>query len=157
MNKESKNMTIYLAEFIPIIVFYLLISYSDEMILFSHTTFGRLVVVGLILFYATIHYIYGILVCLFIIFYYQTDVVEGMAGNSEWSDMALNPNCSKTSKCGEKLMNMMKKEQEKMDNEVLHDISLDLSNDFEDVMPMEYSLFESFISQGTYSGNLLLR
>jgi hypothetical protein len=131
----------YLAEFIPIIVFYLLVSYSDEMIMFTHTTFGRLVVVGLILFYASIHYIYGILVCLFIIFYYQTDVVEGMMGCSEWSDLSPNPNCSKTSKCGEKLMIMMKKEQEK------RDISLDLSNDFEESTPSdEYRVFESFIS-----------
>jgi hypothetical protein len=145
---DYKNVTIYLAEFIPIIVFYLLVSYSDEMIMFSHTTFGRLIVVGLILFYASIHYIYGILVCLFIIFYYQTDVVEGMMGYSEWCDLAPNPNCSKTSKCGEKLMGMMKKEQEKTDNEVLHNISLDLANDFEHVTSSdEYSLFESFISQ----------
>jgi len=149
MIHESKNITIYLAEFIPLIVFYLLVSHSDEMIMFSHTTFGRLIVVGLILFYASIHYIYGILVCLFVILYYQTDAVEGMMGNSEWSDMALNPNCSKTSKCGEKLMNLMKKEKEKENNELLHDITIDLSNDFEDVTPMEYSLFESFISRGT--------
>lgn len=148
MINESKNVTIYLAEFIPIIVFYLLVSHSDEMIMFTHTTFGRLIVVGLILFYASIHYIYGILVCLFIIFYYQTDVVEGMMGYSEWRDLAPNPNCSKTSKCGEKLMGMMKKEQEKTDNEVLHNISLDFANDFEHVTPSdEYSLFESFISQ----------
>ena len=141
MIHESKKVTMYLAEFIPIIVFYLLVSYSDEMIMFTHTTFGRLVVVGLILFYASIHYVYGILVCLFIIFYYQTDVVEGMMGYSEWSDLAPNPNCSKTSKCGEKLMIMMKNEQEK------RDISLDLSNDFEESTPSdEYSLFKSFIS-----------
>ena len=152
MIHESKDVTIYLAEFIPLIVFYLLVSHSDEMIMFTHTTFGRLIVVALILFYASIHYLYGILVCLFIIFYYQTDVVEGMMGYSEWSDLAPNPSCSKTSKCGEKLMNLMKKEQEKMDNEVLHDISIDLSNDFqdvsstEDVPSTEYSLFESFIS-----------
>lgn len=150
MIHESKDVTIYLAEFIPLIVFYLLVSHSDEMIMFSHTTFGRLIVVGLILFYASIHYLYGILVCLFIIFYYQTDVVEGMMGHSEWSDLAPNPNCSKTSKCGETLMNLMKKEQEKTDNEVLHNISLDLVNDFEHVIPSdEYSLFETFISQGT--------
>jgi len=149
MIHESKNVTIYLAEFIPIIVFYLLVSYSDEMIMFSHTTFGRLIVVGLILFYASIHYIYGILVCLFIIFYYQTDTVEGMMGYSEWSDLAPNPNCSKTSKCGEKLMNLMKKEKEKDDNKVLHDISIDFSNDFEHVTPTEYEyvdIFESFVS-----------
>ena len=148
MMNDYKNVTIYLAEFIPIIVFYLLVSYSDEMIMFSHTTFGRLIIVGLILFYASIHYIYGILVCLFVILYYQSDVVEGMMGYSEWSDMAVNPNCSKTSKCGEKLMNMMKKKKNKTDNEILHDISVDLSNDFEDVpVDDDYSLFKSFIYQ----------
>jgi hypothetical protein len=149
MIHESKDVTIYLAEFIPLIVFYLLVSYSDEMIMFSHTTFGSFIVVGLILFYASIHYIYGILVCLFVIFYYQTDTVEGMMGYSEWSDLAPNPNCSKTSKCGEKLINLMQKEKEKEDNKVLHDISIDLSNEFEDVESAEYEyvdIFDWFVS-----------
>jgi len=127
MIHESKDVTIYLAEFIPLIVFYLLVSYSDEMIMFSHTTFGRFIVVGLILFYASIHYIYGILVCLFVIFYYQTDTVEGMMGYSEWSDLAPNPNCSKTSKCGEKLINLMEKEKKKTKNEYVDVFKLFIS------------------------------
>jgi hypothetical protein len=147
MHGDSKDVTIYLAEFIPLIAFYLLLAYSDETILFTHTTFGRLVMVSLILFYANIHFLYGLFVCLLIIAYYQTDMVEGMMSYSEWSDIASNSNCSKTSKCGEKLMKMMEKKKE--DNELIQDISIDFSNDFEDVTPTEYSafgLFESFLS-----------
>jgi hypothetical protein len=78
----KKNTAIYLAEFIPIILFYLFLAHSDEMIDFSNTLEGRAVAVGLIVFYSSINMIYGIAMCILIIFFYQTDIVQG---NAEFS------------------------------------------------------------------------
>jgi hypothetical protein len=75
----KKNTSIYLAEFIPIILFYLLFVHSDEMIDFSNTLLGRAAAVALIIFYSSINIIYGLAICILVIFFYQTDMVQGSA------------------------------------------------------------------------------
>jgi hypothetical protein len=77
--RKNKSISIYLAEFIPIILFYLFFVHSDEMLDFSNTLFGRAIAVSLIIFYSSISTIYGIAICVLIIFFYQTDMVEGNA------------------------------------------------------------------------------
>jgi hypothetical protein len=64
---------------IPLVLFYLLFSFPDQFLDVSIHPLGRLISVLFILYYANIHYTYGILACALVIFYYQMDCVEGMA------------------------------------------------------------------------------
>jgi hypothetical protein len=65
-------------QFIPIILFFLLISYSKFMAIFSNTILGKLISVSLIIIYTSIDRILGLFVCSLVILYYQMDYVESM-------------------------------------------------------------------------------
>jgi len=67
---------------IPIIIFYLLLAYTKGAITFSNTILGKLIALLLIAFYANIDAVLGLFVCVLIIFYYQSDFVEGMLNMS---------------------------------------------------------------------------
>lgn len=69
--------------FIPIILLFLLASYTDDFVSCSHTILGKAFAVILILFYAKIDLLAGLLTCVLIIFYYQTDYVESFNGKTE--------------------------------------------------------------------------
>ena len=68
----------FVSLFIPIVMFYLFFAFPDAFLDISLTLYGRLLSVLLIIYYTCINKYYGILVCLFVIFYYQMDSVEGM-------------------------------------------------------------------------------
>lgn len=72
-----------LLNFLPIIIVFLLVSYSDLMAQWSHTILGKLFSVILIIFYTRIDIIAGLVVCALVILYYQTDYVEGFIPKSE--------------------------------------------------------------------------
>lgn len=74
---KSKSVP-FIAKILPIILFYIFFVYSDKMLILSITPLGRFIAICLILFYTSIHTIYGIIMALFVIFYYQMDFVEGM-------------------------------------------------------------------------------
>ena len=65
-------------QFIPIILLFLLLSYSKNMTIFSHTILGKLIAIGLIILYTTVDKYTGLFVCSLIILYYQFDFVESM-------------------------------------------------------------------------------
>ena len=67
-----------LSQFIPIILLYLLLSFSREFAVFSHTVLGKLAAILIIVYYTVIDKTIGLLVCALIIFYYQSDFVENM-------------------------------------------------------------------------------
>ena len=67
---------------IPIIIFYLLLAYTKGAITFTNTILGKLIALLLIAFYANIDAVLGLFVCVLIIFYYQSDFVEGMLNMS---------------------------------------------------------------------------
>jgi len=67
-----------LIEFIPIILIFLLVTYTEKMVKWSNTSLGKLLIITIVLFYASIDKLYGILVCLLIILFYQSDSVENM-------------------------------------------------------------------------------
>jgi len=67
-----------LSQFIPIIVLFLLLSYSKEFIEFSNTVLGKLFAVIIIVYYSILDKRIGLLVCSLVILYYQSDVVENM-------------------------------------------------------------------------------
>jgi hypothetical protein len=62
--------------FVPIILLFLLVTYTPEFVKFSHTILGKAFAVILILFYVKLDFILGLFVCALVIFYYQTDYVE---------------------------------------------------------------------------------
>jgi uncharacterized membrane protein YobD (UPF0266 family) len=63
--------------FLPMIIIYLIATYSPEVARISHTVLGKLTAVALIILYTFFDAISGLLVCALVIFYYQTDYVEG--------------------------------------------------------------------------------
>jgi len=66
------------AQFIPIIVLFLVISYFKSIAKFSNTVLGKLLAICIIVFYTFLDKLLGALVCLIVIFYYQSDTVETM-------------------------------------------------------------------------------
>jgi hypothetical protein len=69
--------------FIPILLVFLLASYTDDFVSCSHTILGKAFAVILILFYVNVDLIAGLLVCVLIVFYYQTDYVESYTDMKE--------------------------------------------------------------------------
>ena len=67
-----------LFQFIPIVLIFVFLRYTRDSVALSHTVLGKLFAVSLILFYAKIDAVYGLVICLLVICYYQTDYVEGM-------------------------------------------------------------------------------
>jgi len=60
-----------IAEFIPIILLFLYLTYSNYFIELTYSTLGKLLMVSIIVFYARINKYLGLLVCLFIIAFYN--------------------------------------------------------------------------------------
>jgi hypothetical protein len=72
------NYIFLFAEIIPLVLIYVYLAYSDLIISFSTTYLGKLAAIAIIMFYSSIHWIYGLFVCILIILYYQSDLIEGM-------------------------------------------------------------------------------
>jgi hypothetical protein len=67
-----------IAQFIPIILTFILLAYSKQVARFSHTILGKLIAVSLIIFYTYLDKYVGVFVCSLIILFYQSDCVENM-------------------------------------------------------------------------------
>ena len=67
-----------ITQFIPIVIIFLLLSYSNELAIFSHSILGKLISILIIGYYTIIDKYVGLFVCVLFIFYYQTDYVESM-------------------------------------------------------------------------------
>ena len=65
-----------IVNFLPIILLFLLVSYTPEFAKFSHTILGKAFAIIIIIFYVKIDIYMGLLVCALVILYYQTDYVE---------------------------------------------------------------------------------
>lgn len=73
-----------LINFIPIILLFILLSYTEQFIRISGTVLGKLFAVFIVLFYTSIDIIHGILAAGLIILYYQSDIVESMLNLYEY-------------------------------------------------------------------------
>lgn len=62
---------------IPVIILAILILYPRETAEFVHSILGRFSAIMLILFYSSIHVVYGIVACLLFILYYRNTAMEG--------------------------------------------------------------------------------
>jgi hypothetical protein len=72
----KKRANVYLAEIIPIILFFTFYVYSDETLDFSQGYFGKLIFIAIIVFYTSVHPIYGLFVCSLVVLYYQSDIMK---------------------------------------------------------------------------------
>jgi hypothetical protein len=66
------------AQFIPILAIFLLLSQYRGCVRFSHTILGKVVAALIILFYTSIDKVLGLFVCMLVILFYQSDCVENM-------------------------------------------------------------------------------
>ena len=78
-------------QFLPMILIFLFVKYPRKFAEFSNGILGKLFAVIIIIFYVSVDYVYGLLVCLLIIFYYQTDFMERMCEGFEGVDPIENP------------------------------------------------------------------
>ena len=65
-------------QFIPIVIIFMLLKFSNHFVRFSFTILGKLLAVVTILLYSSIDIIAGLFVCGLVILYYQSDYVENM-------------------------------------------------------------------------------
>ena len=82
-----------IVDFILIILISLFVFHPDRMVPFSHTSLGRLLAISIIIYYTKIDVLFGILICVLTIYYYQIDDFEHMLNISEgflW-DMTFTP------------------------------------------------------------------
>ena len=63
------------AQFIPIIVIITLLSYSKEFVNMSTTILGKIFAICIVLFYTSLDKYMGLVLCLLVIVYYQSDFV----------------------------------------------------------------------------------
>jgi len=76
-------ISLQISQLIPIVLTFLFLRYTNISVIVSHSILGKLFAVALIVFYTRIDAILGLFVCLFVIYYYQTDYVEGMKDGME--------------------------------------------------------------------------
>ena len=72
------KLTNTVAQFIPIVVIFLLLSQYQGCVKFSHTILGKIMAAFVILFYTSIDKVLGLFVCALIILFYQMDCRENM-------------------------------------------------------------------------------
>ena len=72
-----------IAQFIPIILILIMLTYSKEFVEFSHSILGKLAAITLVLFYTHLDKYVGVVLCLFVIVYYQSDFVENMLNTDD--------------------------------------------------------------------------
>ena len=105
------NSTVFIAQFLPLFLFYLFFAYPDEMLQISITPLGRLIAILIIIFYTNLHMMYGLMICILVIFYYQMDLVEGMSDYSIQSNhhMKIDHKKNINDKISTKVKNKIKK------------------------------------------------
>jgi len=67
-----------LAQFIPIVLIFLLFAHSNKFAVFSDTILGKLIAVFIIMFYTHLDKIIGLFACFLVIIYYQSNQIENM-------------------------------------------------------------------------------
>ena len=74
------------AQFIPIILIITLLSYSKEFVNMSNTILGKIFAICIVLFYTSLDKYMGLVLCLLVIVYYQSDFVESILNTDDMMD-----------------------------------------------------------------------
>jgi hypothetical protein len=76
-------------QFIHIIILFILLTYPEQFVLFSNSSFGRLIAVLIIIFYSSLDKYLGLMACVLIILFFQSDYVENMRSmNENFTDLS---------------------------------------------------------------------
>lgn len=67
-----------IAQFIPIIIIFLLLSFSKPFTVFSHSVIGKMFALFIIVFYTYLDKVLGLFICAIVLLYYQSDFFENM-------------------------------------------------------------------------------
>jgi c-di-AMP phosphodiesterase-like protein len=67
-----------IVQFIPIIIFFLWVSYPQEFVVFSNFSIGRFIAVCIIIFYSSLDKYLGLFICGLVILFYQAGYIENM-------------------------------------------------------------------------------
>lgn len=138
----------FIAEFIPIVLLFLYLSFSNYFIELSHGTLGKLLMVSIIVFYARINKYLGLIVCLLIIAFYNASnpilctmesFVEGNTMNTIDNDMSSEQQLTLDK---EKLQSKEKMEEKKMDIEANREKTLEERNKKLDEESLKQKQFE---------------
>lgn len=71
------------AQFVPILLIYVLLSNFKMAAHFSHTILGKLIAIAIVIFYTSLDKLLGLFVCSLVILYYQSDVIENLLNMDE--------------------------------------------------------------------------
>jgi len=67
-----------IAQFIPIVIIFLLLSFSKPFTVFSHSVLGKVFAMLIIVFYTYLDKVLGLFICAIVLLYYQSDFFENM-------------------------------------------------------------------------------
>lgn len=91
---KTKIDTLFIAEVIPVFLIIMFILYTKSMVQLSYSSLGKLVAVSLIVGYTIFDPLYGLVMCMMVILYYQLDYVENMESINHdgglWGSMGSN-------------------------------------------------------------------
>lgn len=76
-------------QYLLILLLILYLLFPTDFILQSNTILGKLFSIFIIVVYTNVHYLYGILVCLFVIFYYQSDYLYNVIQSENFQPPSL--------------------------------------------------------------------
>ena len=80
-------MKTVVSQFIPIVLIVLLLSYSTAFVNFSYSILGKVIALIIIMFYTHLDKYVGLVICLLVIIYYQSDYVENMLNTDDIMNM----------------------------------------------------------------------
>lgn len=72
------------ANLIPVILISMFVLYENNMAYVANSPLGKLIAILLIVYYTSIHFVYGFLACSLIILYYQYDYVKNIVINTSF-------------------------------------------------------------------------
>ena len=77
----------FIADFIPILIIFLFLCYTNISIQFANTVLGRFIAIAVIVYYTSIDYLYGLIACLIVVFFYQSLFIEGLKNMENFENM----------------------------------------------------------------------
>ena len=142
-----------IAQFIPIILILIMLTYSKEFVQFSHSILGKVAAIALVLFYTHLDKYVGVVLCLFVIVYYQSDFVENMLNTDDiMNEMAESVKESKSGlKVNDSMPNIDKIQGRDKKQTSLSESMSNLSDVYPAVEPMEHDDAEAQIKPDSIS------
>ena len=74
-------------DFIPILIIFLFLCYTNISIQFANTVLGRFIAIAVIVYYTSIDYLYGLIASLIVVFFYQSMFIEGLKNMENFENM----------------------------------------------------------------------